>query len=65
MRGWNYGSRSIFQSCQYCKVRHVNCHANCEDYQAELKRNEERKRKAIEEMNAVGVEVARALRGKA
>lgn len=65
MRSWNYGSRSIFRSCQNCAVRHINCHANCEEYQNELKQNEERKRKAIEEMNAVGVEVARALRWKA
>ena len=64
MRSWNYGSRSIFRSCQDCAVRHINCHVNCEEYQNELKQNEERKRKAIEEMNAVGVEVARALRWK-
>lgn len=64
MRGWNYGSRRIFRSCQFCKIRHVNCHANCEDYQGEIKQNEERKRKALKELNVVGVEVTRALRRK-
>lgn len=61
MRSWNYGKRSLFKSCQSCPVRHVNCHANCDDYRAELKQSEESKRNTIEE-NAE--ELARALRWK-